>query len=153
VADLRSGHILDFAGNLVPIRRFPLRTICEGLATGEGNRALYLENTYRKPEICRVAECHSPSEVRPTRRSPAPYLQPAHQGADALGMESWGEWETEIQERLAELTNEHSSTEPEQERGWVSIGSAGVRTTEGVARFRAFLSRVKREWILHGPRI
>jgi hypothetical protein len=68
-------------------------------------------------------------------------------------MESWDEWETEVQERLAELTNEHSSPEPERERGWVSIGSAGVRTTEGVARFRAFLSRVKREWILHGPRV
>ena len=82
-----------------------------------------------------------------------PYLQPAHQGADGLGMESWDEWETEIQERLAELTNEHSSQEPERERRWVSIGSAGVLTSEGVARFRAFLSRVKREWILHGPRI
>jgi hypothetical protein len=68
-------------------------------------------------------------------------------------MESWDEWETEIQERLAELTNEHSSLAPERERRWVSIGSAGVLTTEGVARFRAFLSRVKREWILHGPRI
>jgi hypothetical protein len=68
-------------------------------------------------------------------------------------MESWDEWETEVQERLAELTNEHSSPEPERERGWVSIGSAGVWTTEGVARFRAFLSRVKREWILHGPRV
>ena len=30
-----SGYILDFAGNLVPIRRFPLRTICQGLATGK----------------------------------------------------------------------------------------------------------------------
>jgi hypothetical protein len=64
-------------------------------------------------------------------------------------MESWDEWETEIQERLAELTK----PEPERERRWVSIGSAETRTTEGVARFRAFLSRVKREWILHGPRI
>jgi hypothetical protein len=88
-----------------------------------------------------------------TRRSPAQYLQPADQGADALGMESWDEWETEIQERLAELNNEHSSPEPERERRWESIGSAGVLTTEGVARFRAFLSRVKREWILHGPRV
>ena len=68
-------------------------------------------------------------------------------------MESWDEWETEIQERLAALTNEHSAPEPDRERRWVSIGSAGVGTTECVARFRAFLSRVKREWILHGPRI
>jgi len=68
-------------------------------------------------------------------------------------MESWDEWETEIQERLAELNNEHSSPEPERERRWESIGSSGVLTTEGVARFRAFLSRVKREWILHGPRV
>jgi hypothetical protein len=68
-------------------------------------------------------------------------------------MESWDEWETEVQERLAELTNERSSTEPERERRWVSIGSAGILTTEGGARFRAFLSRVKREWILHGPRV
>jgi hypothetical protein len=49
-------------------------------------------------------------------------------------MESWDEWETEIQERLAELTNEHSSPDPEREHRWVSIGSAGVLTTEGVAR-------------------
>jgi hypothetical protein len=68
-------------------------------------------------------------------------------------MESWGEWEAEIQERLSELTNEHSSPEHVRERRWVSGGSAVVRTTEGVTRFRAFLSRVKREWILHGPRI
>jgi hypothetical protein len=68
-------------------------------------------------------------------------------------MESWDEWETEIQERLAELTNEHSSPGPERERRWASIGSAEGLTTEGAARFRAFLSRVKREWILHGPRI
>jgi len=107
----------------------------------------------RRTAICGVAECDSPSEVTPIRRSPAPYLQPAHQGADALGMESWDEWETEIQERLAELTDEHSSPEPERERRWVGIGSAGVLTTDGGARFRAFLSRVKREWVLHGPRI
>ena len=68
-------------------------------------------------------------------------------------MESWDEWETEVQERLAELTNEHSSPENVRERRWVSIDSAVARTTEGVTRFRAFLSRVKREWILHGPRI
>ena len=68
-------------------------------------------------------------------------------------MESWGEWETEIQERLAELTDEHSSPENVRERRWMSIDSAVVRTTEGLARFRAFLSRVKREWILNGPRI
>ena len=70
-----------------------------------------------------------------------------------MGMESWGEWETEIQERLAELSNEHSSPENVRERRWVSIDSVVVRTTEGLTRFRAFLSRVKREWILHGPRI
>jgi hypothetical protein len=68
-------------------------------------------------------------------------------------MESWDEWETEVQERLAELTNEHSSPEPERERRWEGIGSAGVRATEGVTRFRAFLSRVKREWILQEPRV
>ena len=68
-------------------------------------------------------------------------------------MESWDEWEAEIQERLAELTNDHSPPKQVRERGWVSIGSAVVRATEGVTRFRAFLSRVKREWILHGPRI
>jgi len=68
-------------------------------------------------------------------------------------MESWGEWEAEVQERLAELTNEQSSPEHVREPRWVSIGSAVVRTTEGVPRFRAFLSRVKRDWILHGPRI
>ena len=68
-------------------------------------------------------------------------------------MESWGEWETEIQERLAELTDEHASPENVRERRWVSIDSAVVRTTEGLTRFRAFLSRVKREWILNGPRI
>ena len=68
-------------------------------------------------------------------------------------MESWDEWETEIQERLAELTNGDPSLEPERERRWVSTGSAGVLTIEGVARFRAFLSRVKRDWILHGPRV
>jgi len=69
------------------------------------------------------------------------------------GMESWGEWEAEIHERLADLTNEHSSPKHVREPRWVSIGSAVVRTTEGVTRFRAFLSRVKRESILHGPRI
>ncbi len=68
-------------------------------------------------------------------------------------MESWDEWETEIQERLAELNKEQSSPEPERVRRWESIGSAGVRATESVTRFRAFLSRVKREWILNGPRI
>jgi hypothetical protein len=69
------------------------------------------------------------------------------------GMESWDEWEAEIQERLAELTNEHSSPKHVREPMWVSIGSAVLRTPEGVTRFRAFLSRVKREWIPHGPRI
>ena len=33
------------------------------------------------------------------------------------------------------------------------VGSAVVRTTEGVTRFRAFLSHVKREGILRGRRI
>lgn len=69
------------------------------------------------------------------------------------GMESWDGWEAEIQERLAELTNELSSPQPVRERWWASIGSAVVRTTEGVTRFRAFLSRVKHEWILRGSRI
>ena len=31
---LRSGYILDFAGNLVSISRFPLRTTCEGSRQG-----------------------------------------------------------------------------------------------------------------------
>jgi hypothetical protein len=128
--------------------------LCEGsargLATAEGNLASYLQqHLWGTRKVSRVAECHSRSESRSTRRSPAPHLQPAHQRADALGMESWDEWETEIQERLAELTK----PEPERERRWVSIGSAETRTTEGVARFRAFLSRVKREWIVHGPRV
>jgi hypothetical protein len=69
------------------------------------------------------------------------------------GMDSWDEWEAEIQGRLAELTDEPSSPKQVRERRWVSIGSAVVRTTEGVTGFRAFLNRVKREWILHGPRI
>jgi len=68
-------------------------------------------------------------------------------------MEDWDGWEAEVQERLAELTDEQSSPEHARERRWVSIDSAVARTTEGVTRFRAFLSRVKREWILHGPRI
>jgi hypothetical protein len=61
-------------------------------------------------------------------------------------MESWDEWEAEIQERLAELTNEHSSPKRVQERRWPTTGSAAVWTSEGLARFRAFLSRVKRVW-------
>jgi hypothetical protein len=62
------------------------------------------------------------------------------------GMESWDEWEAEIQERLAELTNEHSPPKRVQERRWSTTGSAVVWTTEGLARFRAFLSRLKRVW-------
>lgn len=85
---------------------------------------------------------------------PGPYsFSPVIKEPMLWGMESWDEWEAEIQERLAELTDEHSSPKHVRERRWVSIGSAVVRTTEGVTRFRAFLSRVKREWILHGPRI
>ena len=80
-------------------------------------------------------------------------FSPPIKGPMLWGMESWDEWETEIQERLAELTDEHSAPETQRERRWVSIGSAGVLTSEGVTRFRAFLSRVKREWILHGPRV
>jgi len=59
-------------------------------------------------------------------------------------MESWDEWEAEIQERLAELTNERSSPTHVEERRWLTTGSAAVWTTEGLARFRALLSRVKR---------
>ena len=73
----------------------------------------------------------------------AQYLQPADQGADALGMESWDEWETEIQERLAELNNEHSSPEPGARAQVGERRSVGVLTTKGVAGFRAFLSRVE----------
>ena len=69
------------------------------------------------------------------------------------GMESWDGWGAEIHERLAELTIELSSPKPVRERRWASIGSAVVRTTEAVTRFRAFLSRVKHEWILFGSRI
>ena len=69
------------------------------------------------------------------------------------GMESWDEWEAEVQGRLAELTDEHSSPTQVRERRWVSVGSAVARTTEGVTRIRAFLSRVKREWSPQGPRI
>jgi hypothetical protein len=32
LGDLRPGHILDFDGNLVPTRQFPLRTTCAGQA-------------------------------------------------------------------------------------------------------------------------
>jgi hypothetical protein len=59
-------------------------------------------------------------------------------------MESWDEWEAEIQERLAELTNEHSSPTHLQGRRWLIMDSAAVWTTEGLARMRAFLNRVKR---------
>jgi hypothetical protein len=34
-------------------------------------------------------------------------------------MESWEGWEAEIQQRLAELTNEHLSPKPVQKRPWV----------------------------------
>ena len=67
------------------------------------------------------------------------------------GMESWDEWEAEIQERLGELTDEHASPEPVRERSWE--GLVRLVGTTGVPRFRAFLSHVKREWILHGPRV
>ena len=60
------------------------------------------------------------------------------------GMESWDEWEAEIQERLAELTDEDASPSHVQERRWLSMGSAGVWATEGLPLFRAFLSRMKR---------
>ena len=62
------------------------------------------------------------------------------------GMESWDEWEAEIQERLAELTDEHGSPKNVQERRWLTRDSAVVWATEGFARFRALLSRVKRVW-------
>jgi len=60
--------------------------------------------------------------VTPTRfYNPAPYLEPAHQGADVLGMENWDGWEAEIQERLAKLTTEQPSSEPVRERRWVRL--------------------------------
>jgi hypothetical protein len=37
------------------------------------------------------------------------------------GMENWDGWEAEIQERLAELTNEQPSPEPVRERRWVRL--------------------------------
>lgn len=61
-------------------------------------------------------------------------------------MESWDEWEAEIQERLAELTDEHVSPKGVQERRWLTRDSVVVWTTEGLARFRALLSRMKRVW-------
>jgi hypothetical protein len=66
--------------------------------------------------------CRFPSEVTPTRfYNPPPCLEPAHQGADVLGMENWDGWQAEIQERLAELTNEQPSPEPVRERRWVRL--------------------------------
>ena len=61
-------------------------------------------------------------------------------------MDSWDEWEAEIQERLAELTDEPASPERVQGRRWLTRDSVVVWTTEGLARFRALLSRVKRVW-------
>ncbi len=66
-------------------------------------------------------------------------------------MEGWDGWEAEIQERLAELTDEQSSPEPVRERTWVRL--VLLVSSTGVTRFRAFLSRVKREGIVRGHRI
>ncbi len=69
--------------------------------------------------VLRVGECCFASEV--TRcHDPAP-LEPAHQGADVLGMEDWDGWQAEIQERLAELTDDRPSPEPVRERRWVRL--------------------------------
>jgi hypothetical protein len=78
-----------------------------------------------------------------------PWLQPAPQGADVWGMDSWDEWEAEIQERLAALAHEPPSPNQVQESRWPTIGSAvawarEAWATKGLPRFRAFLSRVKR---------
>jgi hypothetical protein len=58
-------------------------------------------------------------------------------------MEGWDGWQAEIQERLAELTDEHSSPEPLRERRWVRLVRL-VRTNRVTRFFRAFLSDVKR---------
>ncbi len=57
-------------------------------------------------------------------------------------MEGWDGWQAEIRERLAELTNEHSSPEPLRGGRWVRLVRL-VRTTS-VTRLRAFLNDVKR---------
>ena len=59
-------------------------------------------------------------------------LEPVHQRADVLPMESWDAWEAEIQERLAELANEQSSRKPVQKPTWARLVSAVVRAAAGV---------------------
>lgn len=46
-------------------------------------------------------------------------LEPTHQDADIPGMETWDAWEAEIQERLAELTDEQP--DPVRRRSWMSV--------------------------------
>jgi hypothetical protein len=59
-------------------------------------------------------------------------LEPVHKRADVLPMESWDAWEAEIQERLAELTNEQSSRKPVRKPTWARLVLAVVRAAAGV---------------------
>jgi hypothetical protein len=47
-------------------------------------------------------------------------------------MESWDAWEAEIQERLAELTNEQSTRKPVRKPAWARLVLAVVRAATGV---------------------
>jgi hypothetical protein len=47
-------------------------------------------------------------------------------------MESWEAWEAEIQERLAELTDERTSRKPVRKPTWAKLVSAVVRAAAGV---------------------
>lgn len=59
-------------------------------------------------------------------------LEPVHQRADVLPMESWDAWEAEIQERLAELTDEQTSRKPVRKPTWAKLVLAVVRAAAGV---------------------
>jgi hypothetical protein len=47
-------------------------------------------------------------------------------------MESWDAWEAEIQERLAELTDEQTSRKPARKPTWARLVLAVVRAAAGV---------------------
>jgi hypothetical protein len=47
-------------------------------------------------------------------------------------MESWEAWEAEIQERLAELTDEQTSRDPVRKPTWAKLVLAVVRAAAGV---------------------
>lgn len=50
-----------------------------------------------------------------------PTLESALQDADVTGMESWDAWESEIRERLAQVTDEQASREPVGGRRWLRL--------------------------------